>query len=142
MKSEIPAIIAVGLIVFASILDSLVKPLSLHLATPYHYFTLATVSLYPFTALSILLKTVALILTPIILLSMIGLKRSLSGGIMLGLSCLLQLYALQDVSSKSFSVPLEWSLALALAGIGLIIPTVIFLFFGLFEKQPTPNPPL
>lgn len=137
MKKEYPLIFAVGFIVLAYILDAVTKPLSLSLTTPYHYFTPSIISLYPFTTVSIVLKAIALIITPPLLLSRFGLRKLTTGIILFILSVLVQLYALQDIVSRSYAVPLEWSLALALAGAVLLIPTLFFILLGLFEKPKT-----
>lgn len=60
-----------------------------------------------------------------------------AAGILLVISGLLQLYALQDVASRSYVVPLEWSLAFTLAGVLLLLPTLLYFLAGLV---PTPRP--
>lgn len=134
MKKEYPLIFASGFVLLAYILDAVAKPLSLSLTTPYHYFTPATISLYPFTTVSIVLKSIAFIIIPPLLLSRFGLRKLTTGIILFILSVLIQLYALQDVVSKSFVVPLEWSLAFALSGAVLLLPSLLYVLIGLFEK--------
>lgn len=134
MKQEHWLVVIIGLIIFAYILDSVTNPLKISLPTPYHYFTLETLSLYPFTATSILLKAIAIFISPLLLFSFTEFSKLIKAIALLVLSGLLQLYSLQDVATSSQVVPLEWDLSLALAGILLFLPTIIFMVLGIFEK--------
>ena len=134
MKQEYILIIIVGLMVLAYILDAVAHPLSLRLATPYQFFTPTTLSHYPFTTTSIILKASAFFMIPLWLLSFFKLDQIVKGAILLALAALMQLYALQDVATNSISLPLEWSLALTLAGAVLLVPAVFYLIIGIFKK--------
>lgn len=125
------------MVILAYVLDAVVNPLSLRLATPYHYFTPTIISQYPFTTVSIVLKALAVIILPLITLASLGVRKMAAAGILLVISGLLQLYALQDVASRSYVVPLEWSLAFTLAGVFLLLPTLLYFLAGLV---PTPRP--
>jgi len=46
----------------------------------------------------------------------------------------MQLYALQDVATRAHVIPLEWSLALTLTGVVLLIPAIIFIIIGFVKK--------
>src|SRR3989344_6024116 len=131
MKKEYLLILAVGMIILAYVLDAVVNPLSLRLATSYHYFTPEIISQYPFTTVSIVLKALAVFIVPVITLASLELKRMAKSGILLVVSGLLQLYALQDIATRAFVVPLEWSLGFTLAGVLLLIPTLLYFLTGL-----------
>jgi hypothetical protein len=134
MKQEHWLAVVVGFIIFAYILDSLTNPLRILLPTPYHYFTLSMLSLYPFTATSILLKAFAILISSLLVLSFTGFSKLVKGIALLVVSGLLQLYSLQDVATRSYLVPLEWSLSFTLSGIFLLLPTIIFIVLGILEK--------
>lgn len=134
MKQEYSVVLILGLLLFAYILDAVVNPLSLPLATPYHYFDLKALSLYPFTTISIVAKSVALFITPLWILSHVKLSGLAKGSALLLLSGLLQLYALQDVATKSQVVPLEWSLSFTLTGVALMIPALLYIVVGGAKK--------
>jgi len=134
MKKEYLLILAVGMVILAYVLDAVVNPLTLRLSTPYHYFTPETVSQYPFTTVSIVLKALAVFIVPVITLASLDLKKMAKSAILLVISGLLQLYALQDIATRAFVVPLEWSLGFTLAGVTLLIPTLLYFLTGLFEK--------
>ena len=133
MKKENLFFIILGFFLLAYLLDAVVNPLSLRLAIPYEYFTNKTLTTYPFTTVSIFLKAFGIFLLPLLLLSYLGISTFVKGIVTLILSALLQLYAVQDIASRSNVVPLEWSLGLTAAGVLLIIPTVIFLILGLLS---------
>lgn len=134
MKQEYILIIIIGLLILAYVLDAIVNPLKLQLPSPYHFFDPQILSKYTFTTTSIVIKSIALIMAPIWFLSFLDLSKLTKGAILLVLSALMQLYALQDVATNSKVIPLEWSLALTLTGMVLLIPTVIFILAGLVGK--------
>lgn len=134
MKQEYWLALIIGLIVFAYVLDFVVNPLNVSLVTPYHYFISESLSLYPFTTTSIVIKAIALFIAPLLLLSFAGFSKLIKGIIIFIVAGLLQLYALQDVATGSRTIPLEWSLAFTLAGMALIIPSIIYVLWGMIQK--------
>jgi len=142
MKKEYLLILAVGMVILAYVLDAVVNPLTLRLASPYHYFTPETISQYPFTTVSIVLKALAVFIIPVITLASLELKRMAKSGILLVISGLLQLYALQDIATRAFVVPLEWSLGFTLAGVLLLLPTILYFLTGLIPAGQPPSPPV
>ncbi len=129
------------MVILAYVLDAVVNPLALRLPTPYHYFTPTIISQYPFTTVSIVLKALAVVILPLITFSSLGLKKMAQAATLLVISALLQLYALQDVATRAFVVPLEWSLAFTLAGVILLLPTLLYFLTGLIPTPPPPSPP-
>lgn len=134
MKKEYLLYIIIGFFILSYVLDAVVNPLNIKLVTPYQYFTPANLITYAFTTTSIVLKAVALLLSPIVILDFIGAKATTKGISLLVLSGLLQLYALQDIATGSLVVPLEWSLAFTLSGLLLLIPTIIFFIIGSIQN--------
>lgn len=124
----------IGLVIFGYVLDAIVNPLSLKLPTPYHFFDAPALTTYPFTTTSIVIKSVALFLFPLWLLSFVSFNSLTKGTILLILSGLMQLYALQDVATNSQVIPLEWSLSLTLTGVVFLIPAVIYMLVGAGKK--------
>ncbi len=131
MKKEYIVIFMAGLLILAYVLDAIVNPLMIKLATPYHFFDPQIMVKYPFTSTSIIMKSIALFIIPLWLLSFFNLNKLVKGGALFLLSALTQLYTLQAVATVSRVIPLEWSLSLTLAAVILLIPTVAFLLMGL-----------
>ena len=129
MKKEIFAMIAVGLFILAAVLDAVVKPLELAITSPYPYFVPSTLMLYPFSTASIVFKAIGLTISIVLAVNLMS-QRFAQGGILLLGSGLLQLYALQDIATRTYSIPLEWSLSLSLAGMALIIPAILYFLTG------------
>lgn len=134
MKQEYILVIIIGLLILAYVLDAIVNPLNLQLPSPYHYFEWGILSKYTFTTTSIIIKSVALFLAPVWFLSFLDFSKLTKGAILLVISGLMQLYALQDVATGAQVIPLEWSLSLTLTGVVLLIPALLYLFIGLTKK--------
>jgi hypothetical protein len=120
-------LIIIGLFVFAYLLDLVVEPLQLRLTSPYEYFQPQNLSQYPFSSVSIFIKALAVFLTPLWVMAFFSSKGMAKPSILLVLSALLQLYAIQDVVSRSEVVPLEWALSFSLAGL-MLLPFVVLFF--------------
>ncbi len=132
MPREYQVIFIAGLFLLAYLLDAVVDPLQIDLITPYHFLQPAYMATYPFTAASIIIKSLALFLTPLWLASFVNKQYFGKAGAFLILGSLMQLYALQEVATNSRVIPLEWSLALSLGGVGLLLPVCVYLIRGLF----------
>lgn len=126
LAKEYQLLVIVGLFIFAYVLEALVNPLAVTLATPYSFLSPTIFLKYPFTSAVILIKSIAIFWTPLLLLSFIKKAYAAKGSIILVVAALLQLYTLQEVATGAQVMPLEWSLALALAGIFLLLPMLIF----------------
>src|SRR3989344_199935 len=138
MKKEHIGLIVGGLLLFGYLLDAVANPLPHRFPTPYHFFTPASLTLYPFTTTSVVIKALGLFLGTTWLISLTGLQRQVKGVILFMVSALVQFYSLQDVASRAFVLPLEWSLSMTLAGALLLIPMVFYFvagFFGGFFKS-------
>lgn len=130
MKKEYFAALIAGLLILAYVLDAVVNPLRMRLATPYHYLDPQILSKYPFTTTSIFIKAIAIFIMPLLLLSYIKYNALAKGIGLLILASLVQLYALQDVVANTKVIPLEWAISLTVAGILLLIPTILFILAG------------
>jgi len=123
-----------GLFLLSYLLEAIVDPLNVHLATPYSYFSPDYFMKYPFTTATVVIRSLSLFMTPLFLLSFIPKGHYAKFGVLLVVSALSQLYSLQGVASSTTLMPLEWSLSLTLAGACLIIPAILNLFGGMFHS--------
>jgi hypothetical protein len=130
MKKETTLVVIIGLFLLSYVLDAVVNPLKLHLATPYQFLNPALITTYPFTTASIVIKGLGIFLSPILFLSFAEGHYTAKGAVLLILIGLMQLYALQDIATKASVVPLEWALSLSLAGIALIVPMIWYFIRG------------
>ena len=134
MKQEHWLIVIVGLIIFTFVLDSILPPLLVDVPTPYHFLTPEYFLTYPLTTVSIFLKATAIFITPILLLSFAGWSKLTKGIIIFVISAILQLYALQDIVTRTGSVPLEWSIPFTVAGLGLLAVSLIYMIIGVIQR--------
>jgi hypothetical protein len=125
-------VIIVGLFLLSYLLEAIVDPLKLNLATPYAYLSAEYLTKYPFTTATILIRALSLFWTPLFLLSFVPRAYFAKVGILLVVGALAQLYSLQEVASGTTLIPLEWSLSLSIAGAALILPLLILAIQGLF----------
>lgn len=131
MKKEYWLVFAVGLFLLAYVLDAVVDPLGGDLATPYQFLIPSNFSKYPFTMASIVIKSLGVFIIPLLLFSFFENHESAKGALLLVLIALLQLYAIQEVATGAGLVPVEWAISLAVGGIALFIPMVIYFLRGM-----------
>lgn len=127
----------IGLFLLSYLLEAVVDPLTVHLATPYAYFSPLYFTKYPFTTATVVIRSLSLLLTPVFFLSFIPRGYFAKVGFLLVVSALAQLYSLQEVSSGTTLLPLEWSLSLTLAAVSLILPVTYYCIRGFFHSVKT-----
>lgn len=131
MKKEYLFIFIGGLFLLSYVLEAVVNPLKVNLASPYDFLQPATLRLYPFTTAIIAIKSLAIFLTPLWFFSLLGGYHTAKGVTLLVLSGLAQLYAIQEIATGAQVIPLEWSLSLSLAGLALLLPAALQILLGL-----------
>ncbi len=134
MKQEHWLVVIVGLVIFTFVLDAILPKLVVDVPTPYHFLTTAYFLTYPLTSVSIFLKALAIFLTPILLLSFAGWTKLTKGISIFIVSAILQLYALQDIVTRSGLIPLEWSIPFTVAGLGLLVVSLIYIIMGVIQR--------
>ena len=134
MKKEYTAVVAISLFLFAYVLEALSGQVTFPaLTSPFAFLNPAILNKYPFTATAIAIRTAAIVISVVLVLSFAEIKKHLKAVIIFALSVLLELYAIQQLATGMRTTPLEWTLSFAYAGI-LFIPVVAFyLIAGLFE---------
>jgi len=130
MKKEYTLVFIIGLFLLSYVLEAVVNPLDVQLATPYHYIDPKYLLKYPFTTATIAIRALGMFLTPLWLMSFFEGHYGGKSATTLALAALMQLYALQEVTTGDSIIPLEWSLSLSIAGAVLLLPMLSFLFIG------------
>lgn len=134
MKKEYLFITIIGLFLLAYLLEAIVDPLALKLATPYDYLNISIASKYPFTFASIAIRSLAITLTPLFILSFLINAHFLKAMSLLIFSVLSQLYSLQEITTGTTLLPLEWSLSLTISGLILLVPCLVNLSLHFFKQ--------
>ncbi len=132
MKKEYTLIFIVGLFLLAYVLDAVVEPLSVVLTSPYQYINSDIFSQYPFTGASIVIKALGIFLTPLFFLSFMEKQYTAKGLILLIVAGLTQLYGVQELATGAKLLPIEWTVSLALGGVALLAPMVLYFIRGTF----------
>ena len=144
MKKEYLFVFIAGLFLLSYVLEAVVNPLTVRLATPYEFLKPNLISRYPFTSTIIAIRALAIFATPIWLFSLLSGNHTAKGVTLLIVAGLTQLYAIQEVATGAKVIPLEWSLSLSLAGLALLLPTAGQLLLGLLlsaQRKLAPKPP-
>lgn len=145
MKKGYLFVFIAGLFLFSYILEVAASPLTVKLTTPYEFLKPDLISRYPFTAIDIAIKSLAIFLTPVLAISLINRHHFAKGIGLLVLLGLVQLYTIQQVATDAKVIPLEWTISLALASLALLLPALLHLLLGLAYKtkqklSAPPNP--
>jgi hypothetical protein len=127
MPKEYVLILIVGLFLFAYLLEAVVDPLNLPLSNPYQFLTSAHLGKYPFTTAVIAIRSLAILMSPLWLLSFIPTAFQFKAVATLVISVLIQLYGVQGMSSATATIPQEWAISFALGGATLLL-FVLFYF--------------
>lgn len=126
MKTEYVVTAIIALFLLSSVLDFLAGPQKPPLTNPFAFWQHETYSIYPFTAVSIGMKTLVLCMSVLFTLSLFQKKYLAKALFLLLLIALLELYAIQQLATGSQMVSMEWSVAFSTAGIILLLPIVFF----------------
>ena len=134
MKKEYTAVVAISLFLFAYVLEALAGQVSFPAFTsPFAFLNPAVLNKYPFTATAIAIRTAAIVISVVLILSFVEIKKHLKAVIVFVLGVLLELYAIQQLATGMRVTPLEWTLSFAYSGVLFAPLVVFFLIAGLFE---------
>lgn len=130
MPKEYVLVLIVGLFLLAYLLEAVVDPLTVPLATPYEFLQNGYPARFPFTSAVIVVRSLAILLTPLWLLSFIPKAFQFKAIALLIVGTLLQLYSVQAVATPTVGIPLEWAISFALGGATLFLPMLVFFAKG------------
>lgn len=132
MKKEYIAAAVVFLFILSYVFDSIAGPVSILLKSPFEYLSGDLLSRYPFTTVSIVIKTIALFATILLVFSFFKKKLLLKGLILFFIAAMFELYTIQQLATGSNLIPIQWTITLTATGLLLIIPTVVYILLGVF----------
>lgn len=131
MKKEYIAASILGLFILAYVFDSIAGPVGIALQSPFDYVNPNLLSRYPFTTVSIIIRTIALFSSILLLFSFFKKKLLTKGLIMFFIAAMFVLYSIQQLATGLEFIPIQWTMALTWSGLFLIIPSIIFIILGL-----------
>jgi len=130
MKKEYVGATIVALYILSYVLDYLAGPIDIAITNPF-IFLQEQLPTYPFTAVAIGIKTIAIFLTLFFITSFIEKRFFLKAVIVFCIAALLELYAIQQLATGQRLVPIGWTLSFAFSGLTLILLTIIFTILGI-----------
>jgi len=134
MKKEYFIVAIIGLFLAASALNYFAGPVIISLKNPLQFLTLNYLSKFPFTAVEILLRALAVFLSIVLILSFIEKNYFLKAAIALVVGALGVLYAIQQIATYGRVTPIQWTLSFAYAGIALVPAIGYYLIRGLISN--------
>ena len=140
MPKEYVLVLIVGLFLLAYLLEAVVDPLVLPLPTPYAFLNGEQIAKVPFTTAVIFVRSLAIFITPLWLLSFISKAFQFKAVSLLVVSVLLQLYGVQATASSTVGIPLEWAISFALGGALLFLPMLFFFAKGAMGTKSPAKP--
>lgn len=133
MKKEYLFLVVVGFFLASYVLNFLAGPVIISLKSPFQFLLAANLAKYPFTAVEIALKTIALALSLILILSLMEKNYLLKAVIVLIAGAMGILYAIQQIATSTRVTPIQWTLAFAYAGFLLSPAIIYYLIRGVVE---------
>lgn len=131
MKKEYIVVAAIAMFILGYVIDWLTGSIAISIKNPFHFLKEPTLSTYPFTTLSIALKTIIITISILTLLTLIAEKQLAKGIFLIFLTALFELYSIQEIATGNRFISLPWSLSFAFSGILLLIPALIYVVIGL-----------
>lgn len=133
MKKEFIAIGILGLFILGYVLDYVAGPISIVIKSPLEFLDPTVLSRFPFTTVSIGIKTLALFSAIILIFSFAKKKFLLKSVLILFVAALFELYSIQQLATGMMIIPIQWTLTLSSTGLLLLIPAVIYFLIGIIH---------
>lgn len=149
MKKEYSLVIAIALFIIAYAIDRFAGPVSISIKSPLAFLSPVYLTKFPFTGVAITLRSLAIIMSVVLLLSFIENKFFIKAIVLLCLGALAELYAVQQLATGMRTTTIQWTLSFSYAGMAFILPFAYYILRGIIESlhsklvQPEkPTPPV
>lgn len=157
MKKDYFWFTIIGLLILSYVLDSIAGPLALNLKNPFQFLSGPLLSTYPLTAVSVAAKAVSLLGIIVLTFSYIRISPFVKATVLFVVAAIGELYAIQQLATKSHVTPITWTLGIAYAGLIALLPLFYYILSGTIgsahralvkelkpvrydlKKNPTPN---
>lgn len=141
MKKEITFVITACLFLLAYILDYFAGPITINVFNPIAFIQQNFFAIYPMTFVAVMVRSVAIMLSLTLILSVMERQYFVKLGILAFLAFIAEIYAFQQLATGATITPLLWTLAISYGGAMLVIPIISYLFLGIanFLVPPVKN---
>ncbi len=127
IKKEIVFIVTICLFGFSYLLDYFAGSLRLNITSPLMFLTQKFLVLYPMTFVSLAIRSVALMISVSLILSLIDKKYFAKSIICFFIGFIAEVYAFQQLATGARFTPVTWTLSIAYGGALLIIPIIFYI---------------
>lgn len=131
MRKEITFVITALLFLLAYVLDYFAGKLSLSIISPIAFLNQGYFGLYPMTFVAVIVRSVAIMLSVTLILSVMERQYFVKLGISAFLLFIAEIYAFQQLATGATITPLLWTLAISYGGAILVIPMIFYIFAGI-----------
>ncbi len=132
MKKEITFVITALLFLLAYALDYFAGKLSLTgIFSPLTFLSQTYFALYPMTFVAVIVRSIAIMLSITLILSVMERQYFIKLGIVAFLAFIAEIYAFQQLATGATITPLLWTLAISYGGAMLVVPMVFYIFAGI-----------
>jgi hypothetical protein len=132
MKKDYLWFTIIGLLILGYVLDSIAGPITLNLRNPYQFMGNSFLSTYPLTAVSVAAKAISLIGVIVMAFSYIRISPFIKASVLFVIAAIGELYAIQQLATKSTVTPITWTLGIAYAGLLALLPLFVYILSGVF----------
>src|SRR3989344_5822360 len=133
MKKEVTLVITVCLFLLAYVLDYFAGALKLQITNPLMFLNESFFKLYPMTYVAVIVRSVAIMLSVTLILSLMERQFFVKLGISAFLAFIAEIYAFQQLATGAKITPLLWTLAISYGGALLLIPIIFYIFAGIAD---------
>lgn len=132
MKKEVLLFVVGLLFLLAYVLDYLAGSVGLSITHPIQLTNYTFFAPYPLTTFAIAVRSVSLMLSVVLFLSLMEYQYFKKLGISLFLGFIAFIYGYQQLITLGNITPLLWTIAITYSGVLLILPSVVYLLLGLY----------
>jgi predicted membrane protein len=101
---------------------------------PLNFLSPVNLAKFPFTAVAVGLRSLAILLSAVLALSLIEKMFFVKAIVLLFLGALAELYSIQQVATGMRTTSIQWTLSLSLGGLTFILPIIYYVLRGIIES--------
>lgn len=132
MKKEVLLFVVGILLLLAYVLDYLAGSVGLLITHPIQLTNYTFFAPYPLTTFAIVVRSVSLMLSVVLFLSLMEYQYFKKLFISLFLGFIAFIYGYQQLITNGSITPLLWTIAITYSGVLLILPSVVYLLLGFY----------
>lgn len=133
MKKEVTFVITASLFLLAYALDYFAGKINLGVINPLQFLNPNYFKTYPMTFVAVAVRSVAIMLSTTLILSIMERQFFKKVAIALGLAFIAEIYAFQILATGVKVTPTLWTLAISYGGSLLILPIIVYIFLGVAD---------